>query len=44
MARWEQYDFYPKGGVKWLKPAHNPTGELVKVILECIEIRFKKRS
>jgi len=32
MARWEQYDFYPSEGVKWLKPAYNPTGLLIKEI------------
>jgi hypothetical protein len=42
MARWEQYDFYPKEGVKWLKPAHNPTGELIKVIMECCKVKRKK--
>jgi hypothetical protein len=49
MARWEQYGHYPKDGVKWLKPAHNPTGKLVdelnawlKVNGICILCKTKK--
>lgn len=34
MARWEQYGDYPKEGVKWLKPAHNPTGLLINIIFD----------
>lgn len=33
MARWERYHFYPKEGVQWMKPAHNPTGLLVREII-----------
>jgi hypothetical protein len=43
MARWEQYDFYPKESVKWLKPAHNPTGLLVQELLK-MKFCFKKRK
>lgn len=31
MAR-EKIYFVPKEGVKYYKPAHNPTGELIKVL------------
>ena len=41
MAR-EKLGFVPKQGVKYLKPAHNPTGELVKVICDLIMITNKK--
>lgn len=43
MAREKLYTI-PKEGVKYLKPSHNPTGELVKVILtSCIVRRRNKK-
>lgn len=43
MAREKLY-MCPTEGVKYLKPAHNPTGELVKVILaSCIVRRRNKK-
>lgn len=47
MARWEQYGGYPKEGVKWLKPAHNPTGLLVQEIFKELKkcgVNAKKKS
>lgn len=41
MAR-EKLGFVPEAGVKYLKPAHNPTGELIKVICDLIMITNKK--
>lgn len=39
MAR-EKINFIPKEGVKYLKPSHNPTSELIKVI--CTLLMSKK--
>jgi len=44
MARWEQYNFYPEDGVKWLKPSYNPTGLLVREILEYFKAKKSKKS
>lgn len=44
MARWEQYHFYPKDGVKWLKPAHNPTGLLMAEIFAYLKTKKSKNS
>lgn len=33
MAR-EKIAMIPKEPVKWMKPAHNPTGELIRAIME----------
>lgn len=41
MAR-EKLGFVPKEGVKYLKPAHNPTGELIKVIMDLIILKKDK--
>lgn len=41
MAR-EKLVKIPKEGVKYLKPAHNPTGELIKVICDLIIIRKQR--
>jgi hypothetical protein len=44
MARWEQYDFYPKKGVQWMKPAHNPTGLLIREIFTYFSNKKSKDS
>lgn len=41
MAR-EKLQYVPKQGVTYLKPAHNPTGELIKVIQSSCIIRKRK--
>jgi len=41
MAR-EKLVYIPKEGVKYLKPAHNPTGELIKVICDLIILKKQK--
>jgi hypothetical protein len=33
MAR-EKLHFIPEKGVDWLKPAHNPTGHLINILIK----------
>ena len=41
MAR-EKIAIIPMQGVQYLKPAHNPTGELIKVIQQSCIIKKRK--
>lgn len=41
MAR-EKLVHIPKETMQWYKPAHNPTGELIKVICDLIILKKQK--